>query len=457
MNKISHKFMLSLSAVMVPIILLSLFLNAHFIERFFLYRERQELSKIGDYLLDEKKDLMDAVKEMESENDVVIAWVENTDDNDLLNERLRQEFLNKGIGLKKYWLWEQDQLDIVKDGRKMRIYHQEKLHYSLLVEYIYARGYFIASAKMIPSTEQTISFVNRITAIIFFCAAVLILFIAAILVKRITKPLKEIGETTKAIAALDFKTIQVNTKDELSVLAENINDMSISLKEANEKLERKNNQMKELLANISHDLKTPVSLIKAYGMGMEDGMDDGTFLSVILEQNRKMEQTIERLLMLSKIEMREKSFAPVNLSQHLQNLVKLYEIQANEKGLELCLQLEDDIVVDTEEEAFELICTNLLSNAVKYAKKGKVEIRLANKQGNGLFQIRNNLEEENHPDITRLFEPFYVGEASRNKDKSGTGLGLAIVKKTAEEYGFSCEAEINGNEITFTILFVKRM
>lgn len=454
MSKLTRKFLLGVSVILGAVALLSFYLNVHFVERYALYQEKRELDRICDRLLQAGEDDNDIIRELEETEDVVIASVAGTEDNEVLNRRIRQAFLDKGIGLKKYWLWEQDQQSAMRDGRRMRLYHQEKLHYSLLVEYLSKGGSFMAVARIIPSMERSLAIINRVTAAVLSGAVCVMFFFLSILVRRITVPLQKIGETAKAISNLDFQTVEIRTKDELETLAGDMNEMSRKLKEANEALEEKNRQMQELLSNVSHDLKTPVALVKAYAGGIRDGLDDGTFVDTIIVQNHRMEVMIEQLLNLSRVRQAQMQREPVDVSEILLKETEGYRICTDGRALEIVCEIEEHIMVDTVREAVRLICTNLLSNAVKYASKGEIIVRLSRLPGGRCrLLIENPLESGREPDLARIWQPYYVGEESRSSELSGTGLGLAIVRAAAEKADCALDCAIENGKIIFTVIF----
>lgn len=455
MSKLARKFLLSLSSILIVVILVSIYLNSNFTQRYSLYREKQDLAHICDAIAT-SDDLSITIPRLEEETDVVIAWVENTEDNNLLNGRLREDFQRKGLGLGGYgnfWLWVGDQQEISEKGHKLRIYYQEKLPYSLLVQYVGLGEDFIAVAKIIPAVQQTIALVNLVTACVFSAAALVMIALIFILVKKITTPLTAIGETAKAIAMLNFGTVEVKTGDELEQLAQNINDMSGKLQAAHEELETKNRQMESLLANVSHDLKTPVSLIKAYTGGIKDGMDDGTFLDIIIRQNEKMEQMIERLLGLVKVQQQMLVVENIDLAALLQDTIAEQQLQAAKRGLLFLCQMETPMMQSVSKEAVQTIFSNLLSNAVKYAVGEHIRVTLKNDAEGCLFETENEVNPTSNIDTEQLWEAFYVAEESRNKDLSGTGLGLAIVRAAVQKEGYRCACTLVDGKIRFSIWF----
>lgn len=453
LSKLTRKFVTSISAIFVFVVILSLALNKNFVQRYLVYQEKQEMHRICERILAHSGPLTDTINKIEDTEDVVIAQVENTQNNVLMNERLQEAFLNKGISLKKYWLWDQDQQDAITNGVKMRIYYQEKLHYSLMVAYMPTDDDFLAIGKIIPSIDQTISLVNRVTVMVFIGAIFIMVVLITILVHKIVAPLKEISEAAKSISNLDFKTVKIHTNDELEILAEDMNHMSRRLKEAQETLELKNKQMEELLSNVSHDLKTPVALIKAYASGIQDGIDDGSFIDTIIIQNNRMEQMIERLLSLAKVNDQDKELRHVNISERLTELIEDYRFQAKNKLVFFDCEVEDNLIISANEDAVHMIMSNLLSNAVKYTSGERISISLKKKEEGILLEVKNQVHIDDESILNRLWEPFFVAEKSRNKDMSGTGLGLAIVAKAAKQYGYSYGCTLENHIITFFIGF----
>uniref|UniRef100_UPI0006D192A4 hypothetical protein n=1 Tax=Clostridium sp. NkU-1 TaxID=1095009 RepID=UPI0006D192A4 len=191
MSKLAKKFIIGIIFILTAVTLLTVYINSNFIGRYFLYQEKKEINAICNQLISSVYPISETVHNIENSEDVVIAWVEGSKDNNLLNERLRDAFLRKGIGLDKYWLWEQDQQEVMEAGRKMRVYQQKKLHYSLLVEYLSIDNQFIAVAKIVPSVQQTLYIVNKVTIVIFFGAGFMSFLLISILVQKNHQALEE--------------------------------------------------------------------------------------------------------------------------------------------------------------------------------------------------------------------------------------------------------------------------
>ena len=453
MSKLAKKFLLSISAVLVVVVFISVVVNSQFIGRYYIYERKAEMNEICDTLMKNADALDEAITTVEETRDVVIARVDNTSDINVLNERLRSAFLDKGLGLDRYWLWDQDYLNTMANGRQLRIYNQAKLHYSILVEYLNLNETFVGVAIIIPNISEIVTLINGITLCIFLAAVIIMMILIYFLVKKITTPLSGITALTKDISNQKFSQIEIKTNDELEDLACSINDMSLKLKESQEALLEKNRQMEALLGNVSHDLKTPVALIKAYTCGMKDGIDDGTFLDTVIRQNEKMERLIEGLLDLSRIRQKEYPKEPVAVSRILTEMTDEYQLELENRQITLKADILPDAIISASPEGITAIISNLISNAVKYTCDRHIKIRLYEECSRYVFEIANGVAPDHNILLERIWDPFYVAEKSRNKELSGTGLGLSIVSAAAQKQGFAYNCRIQDGEITFTIRF----
>lgn len=457
MTKLAKKFLFSISLILIIVTGISVAVNSKFVERYYIHLKKEKLDLSADQLLaHDKADGVNGLSEvtlsrLEASNNVVIAVIDTYDDINELNEKLKYAFLKKGLGLAKYWLWDQDYEKTLREGRWMRIYRQERMNYSLAVEYVDLGGRLAGIAMVIPDTEEMIGLINFCTMVIFGGALIAIILLCAFLVRRITKPLAAMEAFAAEIANQNYVKIEINTGDELETVAKSMNEMSEAIRINQTRLKEKNRQMENLLNNVSHDLKTPVSLIKAYTSGMKDGMDDGTFLDTVIRQNEKMEDIIEKILYLSRLGHGKAEYEMVDVGLLLSEQLKVLELDIKSRGLTVRIRAWEPAVLQGDRNAIRCIVENLLTNAVKYATGDFVDIRLADKKGRILFEVENEtVLEPTEPG--QLWEPFYVGEESRNRNLSGTGLGLSLVRAAARQYGYEYGYRVKDGRILFSIL-----
>ena len=202
---------------------------------------------------------------------------------------------------------------------------------------------------------------------------------------------------------------------------------------------------KEFVANVSHELKTPITSIKGFVETLLDGAmndpeDSKRFLVIIIKHAERLNQIIEDLLSLSRIEqeaqMTDISLNEENLQRVLSSAITFTEIKAREKDIKVKLNCPDDLVARINAPLLEQAIINLLDNAIKYSnQEGEVELAASRNGDETIISVRDRgcgIEEEHLP---RLFERFYRVDKARSRRLGGTGLGLAIVKHISHYHG----------------------
>lgn len=455
MNKLSKKFITGIIVILSASSLCSLLFNTSFLKRYYLYQKSKSITAIHKELLsllDREVPSQTAVEQIESSYKVTIAQIENESvlDEDTVNQNIQSALQEKGIGFQKYWFWEEDYKKVLEGENRIRLYQQEKLNYSLLIDYIQKDSNLYAITMIVPNISDAFQIANHFLIAVNISTIMIAILFIILLIRKVTQPLCLFENFAKKMQENQFAPIELHTNDELESVADSLNSMGNQIIQFQRSLQEKNVQMEQLLDNVAHDLKTPVSLIQLYADGIKDGMDDGTFLDTILEENKQMTHMIDRLLYLSRIEKKQYHFSEVDLSHMIQNLIHKYSILAEESQMEIHSSIEKEIAVSGVPELLESLFLNLITNSVKYCTGKEIDVALWTEKNQILFTIKN--ETENHLlDIEKIWMPYYVGEESRNKKMSGTGLGLAIVYKICNIHHYSVQCLKNENEITFTV------
>lgn len=413
------------------------------------------ISQISDEftkLLEHETLPQEAIKQIESSYKVIIAEIDSMSTNkDTVNEEIQSAFQEKGIGFQKYWFWEEDYKRVLEGEKKIKLYEQKNLNYSLLIEYMKHDSSIYAITMIVPNISDAFQITNTFLITVDVLTLLLAISFITFLVKKITKPLHLFEQFAWNMKNNEYVPIHVSTKDELETVAESLNTMGKQVTVFQQSLQEKNIQMEQLLENVAHDLKTPISLIQLYGNGIKDGIDDGTFLETILEENQQMSAMVNQLLYLSRIEKNKTDSTQVDLSVLLQNLVNKYKILATERNIVVDTEIKKNISITGNEELLQSLFSNLITNAVKYSTGQVIGLRLYEQKNYILFSIQNDTDND-LLDIEKIWTPYYVGEKSRNKKLSGTGLGLSIVKKICETQGYSIHCSFENNKIEFKVL-----
>lgn len=455
MNKLSKKFIAGIICILILSSVCSILFNTQFLEKFYLYQKRSMISQISDEftkLLEQDIPPQEAIQQIESSCKVIIAEIDSmpTADNEEVNQKIQSAFQEKGVGFQKYWFWEEDYKKVLEGEKKIKLYKQENLNYSLLIDYMKKDSSIYAVTMIVPNVADAFQIANTFLIVVSAFTILIAIIFIVFLVKKITKPLQSFEQFATNMKNNEYVPIYVSTRDELEDVAKSLNTMGKQITVFQKSLQEKNLQMEQLLENVAHDLKTPISLIQLYANGIKDGIDDGTFLETILEENERMSAMVNQLLYLSRIEKKQNDSGPVNLSILLQDLINKYMILAKERKMELRAEIEKDICIVGNEDLLQSLFSNLITNAVKYASGEVIISKLCRQNNNILFSIQNDTDNDSL-DLDKIWIPYYVGEKSRNKKLSGTGLGLSVVKKICETQGYSIDCSFINNKIEFKV------
>lgn len=264
--------------------------------------------------------------------------------------------------------------------------------------------------------------------------------------KRILVPLDKMRIATKKIADGNFD-YELDEKDfvEIPFLYNDFEKMRIKLKENEEEKILSENVARELVSNISHDLKTPLTAIRGYVEGILDGVASSPqkvrdYLTTIYNKTNDMTKLIDELLYYSRVSGNEFSynFEKTNVKDFFDDYVKdLYlELDTIKINFSYSANVDADTVIDIDREQIKRALNNIVANAVKYMDKEDPEIHFRVKDTMDAINIRisDNGRGIDEKDLPHIFERFYRSDASRNTKLGGSGIGLSIVKKVIENH-----------------------
>ena len=264
--------------------------------------------------------------------------------------------------------------------------------------------------------------------------------------KRILVPLDKMRIATKKIADGNFD-YELDEKDfvEIPFLYNDFEKMRIKLKENEEEKILSENAARELVSNISHDLKTPLTAIRGYVEGILDGVASSPqkvrdYLTTIYNKTNDMTKLIDELLYYSRVSGNEFSynFEKTNVKEFFDDYVKdLYlELDTIKINFSYSANVDADTVIDIDREQIKRALNNIVANAVKYMDKEDPEIHFRVKETMDAINIRisDNGRGIDEKDLPHIFERFYRSDASRNTKLGGSGIGLSIVKKVIENH-----------------------
>lgn len=265
--------------------------------------------------------------------------------------------------------------------------------------------------------------------------------------RSIAAPLVKLRRATQNIKEgnLDF-TLEVDGADEFSELCRDFEEMRRRLKDSAEEKLVLDKENKELISNISHDLKTPITAVKGYVEGIMDGVADtpekmDRYVRIIYNKTNEMDHLINELTFYSKIDTNRIPyvFSKLNVEDYFSDCAEEVGLELETRGIQLYYAnyVDKDVLVIADGEQIRRVIYNIVSNAIKYMdkEKGVIQIRVKDVGDFIQVEIEDNGKGIAAKDLPNIFDRFYRTDVSRNSSKGGSGIGLSIVRKIMEDHG----------------------
>lgn len=394
--------------------------------------------------------------DMAGDNNNSSADTDNTD-SDISSDNLKDPYMinmsGSGIGETREIILKTDK------------YTLQKIYDTRLGDYYYELwgtldcGDSIMLRLAIQGIKDNVTIFNKFITYIGIAITLIGIVVAYIFSSYFTKPIMQLSELAKKMAAMDFDArYEGNDKGEIGILGESMNYMSsrleqniAQLKSANLELQRdidkkvKIDQMRtEFLSNVSHELKTPIALIQGYAEGLKEGITDDPesmdfYCSVIMDEANKMNMMVKKLLTLNQIEFGDEELVMerFDIIELVSSVVNANELRAGQKGIKIIFnQADEHIDVWSDEYKIEEVITNYISNAINHCDfEKRIEVNVKKNGDNirvSVFNTGKNIPEE---DINNIWGKFYKVDKARTREYGGNGIGLSIVKAIMDSYG----------------------
>ena len=286
--------------------------------------------------------------------------------------------------------------------------------------------------------------------------------------KQIMKSLQGIREASQRIAdgQLD-QPVRKAQNDEFGELYAFYEELRIRLKQSMEEKNKHDNETKEIIRNISHDLKTPLTTIKGYTEGIMDGVANTPektkkYIKTIYQKTNEMEKLIDELSMYSKLELEEShySFEKVNVKSFFENFLREIspELSAANVSLTFSNRLAGDVEMFVDQEKLTRVFNNLISNCIKYhgACQTQINLRLKESGEKFMIEVEDNGRGISKEELPYIFDRFYRVDGARNSKEGGSGIGLSIVKKIIENHDGSVWASSVKHEGTIIHIMMNK-
>lgn len=317
---------------------------------------------------------------------------------------------------------------------------------------------------------ETFKRIYRESSLIILIFSLIILILTNMMLsywtsRTLVKPLKELEKAANEIKQgnLDYN-IKINSKDEIAQLSQTFEEMRLRLKESLELQQQYEENRRELISNISHDLKTPITSIKGYVEGIKDGVADtpekmDKYVTTIYTKAIYMDNLINDLFLFSKLDLNKENFKyqKVDMVSYIKDCVDEISFDIDTSEVELASILPEKLIyAEIDVQQIKRTIMNIVGNSIKYKKdeKLKVDIILSESKDYITVEIKDNGKGIPAESLSYIFERFYRSDVSRGTTVGGTGLGLAIAKKIIEEHKGKIWAESElgeGTSIFFSL------
>ena len=337
-----------------------------------------------------------------------------------------------------------------KSISKLKLYGKDKLWIGTLYQPIYIDGEYYGDLIL----QKDYSDIHKLNqgiligiGVIFLIMMAGLIIVVYLIIRNTTKPLEDLTLAMKCFGKGEkLKALEIKTEDEIGDLTKEFNNMKDSIFKLQE-------TSKEFFGNATHELKTPLTVIKGYTQILQqekfENEDIIFMLKNIDNESSKMTYLIQKLLTLSKDKVvLNTQKENIELKDIIEELLNLFKIIIEENQYKINLNMED-ISINAIKEDIVILFSNLIDNAFKYSAGKEINIELIKNKlviSNKIGYIKEDVKE-------KLLEPFIKGNT--NKHKNSTGLGLYICKKTCENNGFQLNYEIKEETILFEVDFNK--
>ncbi|MBC2397835.1 HAMP domain-containing protein [Clostridium tetanomorphum] len=470
---------------------ITLIIQTVFFQKFYVSKKRSGLkSNIEKFKKDYNKDtnnerIVEIIDEYEGNYNIKIVILNNANELKLITKPTKNKLditkLREITEFIKQWIERTNATNLQSFKKRNETVtlltqkRKDKPQNIIVISSNNERDEIIFALASLQPIDEAVSVIEELYKYFSIGAVFFIVILAFIYSNMITKPLIEINKVATKMAKLDFsEKCNVKSEDEignmassLNFLSENLNEALTSLKEANVKLEEdieKERKMekarREFVAAVSHELKTPISLIDGYAMALKDNIfgeeEKDYYLDIIIDEGRKMGSLVNDMLDLSNLE--SGSFKLTREEFDICNLIKFtlkkYKNIIKEKAVKVELNLLENIMVYADWNRIEQVITNFITNALRHVNEnGTIYVGMIDKGNTISIGIENTGSRIPEEELSKIWDKFYKVDKSRNRKLGGTGLGLSIVKNilTAHRYSFGVENTDRGVKFYFIV------
>lgn len=334
-------------------------------------------------------------------------------------------------------------------------------------------GFAIAVSGTFQPAYRILNIISTLQRQLLIAIFFVSLIVSLLFSRYVAHPIVALSAESKKLRKLQFnENLKIKRRDEIGDLSSNLNYMSYTLKHALDELQATNEKLKiemerereqerqrrNLFTSISHELKTPITILKGEIGGMIDEVgaykDRDTYLESAYGWIESLEKLVSEILTISRLEGEKMklNFVQTNISALLVEICQIHQLLADKQQLLFNQELSPNLNIHADESQLQIAISNVINNAIFYTQPGKlVDVELKQEGEFAILTITNTGAQIETEDLKQLFNPFYRIDKSRNRHTGGSGLGLFIVKNILELHQFEYAIENVEEGVRFTI------
>ena len=358
-------------------------------------------------------------------------------------------------------------------NRSQRELHRpERSNYLEIWGYLQKGNYYLLIRSPIESIKESVEISNRFFALVGVWVVLISSIVMWFITKRFTKPILQLAALSEQMSNLDFNVKYVrHDNDEIGVLGNSMNRLSERLEKTISELKAANNELqkdieqktqidemrKEFLANVSHELKTPIALIQGYAEGLHESINDDAesrdfYCEVIMDEADKMSNMVKRMLDLNQIEFGQNQLQieRFDIVMLINSVLNASDIKIKQKEVTVKFDAKEPVYVWADEYQIEEVVTNYISNALNHIDYDKI-ITVTIEKNDNIVKVLVHNTGKNIPeeDIDKVWIKFYKVDKARTREYGGNGIGLSIVKAVMEAHNRKCGVFNTPDGVTF--------
>lgn len=464
MKTIKTKLFFIFLILMISLVLSGMLLNSIFLESYYIYKNKgvliSESEKIKDEYINSKGtnfEYADIIQNVEGINAIIVnkdfniqynsLWKKSSDEEKSLSRQLRKDILDNEKKLLKKYVYYIDEKENAQNTRLVFVSKINDEDYIILI-------------KSVKSIHQSVVIANEF----YIIAGLIVIIIGSIFIlifsSKITKPIVQMSNVAENISNLEFdKVINVMSEDEIGRLGNSINKISHKLNSSINELKQDVESKKDLIRNMSHELKTPIGIIKGYAEGLKYGVADDKekmdkYCTILVDECDRMDKLVKELLNYSMIEggMIKLNITTFNIDELMSKIIERFTPAFHEKNINFNLNCVKNYIVSADRDMLEKAINNFITNAIDYVNEKKViEVVVKNEENKIRISVYNTGENIHQEELNKIWDVCYRIDKARSRKYGGHGIGLSIVKLIVDLHGGTVKVDNIEDGVKFSL------